>query len=221
MKYKDFDKQLLAINREESQLRKAKWNLGWEPLVPPVQKGWKRFFILREDVANSREADFFNGILQKINTTDWSWRKNFLVKYRRFGRKKYRVKTQQLKLLHAYEVKKLQFTDKEMRYFQEVVSIGAGNQILRQYAFTEPWRFVLKVTPNMIDKARIKDPALESRIKEIDNYLKHNNYNGRLMKIAYGGNGNNRFVKAYEKAKGRPKKPLLAILETCKAEAIV
>ena len=51
MQYEDFDKQLIQLHEEESALRSQKRNLGWEPLIPPVQKGWKRFFVLRDDVA--------------------------------------------------------------------------------------------------------------------------------------------------------------------------
>ena len=36
--YKDFHKQLIKLDKEETALHKQKHNLGWEPLVPPVQK---------------------------------------------------------------------------------------------------------------------------------------------------------------------------------------
>jgi len=42
--YEDFHKQLVQLGKERRALWVQKQNLGWEPLVPPVQKGWKRVF---------------------------------------------------------------------------------------------------------------------------------------------------------------------------------
>ncbi|HVV04083.1 MAG TPA: hypothetical protein VHC96_07645 [Puia sp.] len=68
MQYEDLDKRLIALDKEQWALRKQQWNLGWEPLIPPVQKGWKRCFVLQGDVARGKHAEFFEGILKKINT---------------------------------------------------------------------------------------------------------------------------------------------------------
>lgn len=217
MQYKDFDKKLLALNREQQDLRRVKRELGWEPLCPPVQRGWKRNFVLRHDVAVDKHAPFFEGLLQKINTVDWSWRKEFLVKRRRFGKKIYVVKPQELKRLGQYDIKKIALTEAELAFFDLQWVVNKHGQ-WQEYVFNQPWRFVLQVTPNMIDKVRIRDAALEERLKEIDNYLERNNYGGRIMKIVYGGDGNNRFIKAYEKSKGRPKLSVLKMLDQIKAE---
>lgn len=68
MQYEDFDKQLISLDKKRDDLQELKRNLGWEPLIPPVQKGWKRFFVLRDDVERSKHAEFFQNILKKINT---------------------------------------------------------------------------------------------------------------------------------------------------------
>ena len=81
MQYEDFDKQLIALSKEEIILHNH--NPGWEPLTPPVQRGWKRFFVLRDDVARSDDAQFFQNILAKINTEKWSYRKDFKKKKRK------------------------------------------------------------------------------------------------------------------------------------------
>src|SRR5690349_6246627 len=67
MQYEDFDKKLLKLDKEETRLCKQKQVIIWEPLKPPVQRGWNRFFVLREDVATSKHAAFFENILKKIN----------------------------------------------------------------------------------------------------------------------------------------------------------
>jgi hypothetical protein len=186
MQYKSFEKQMLQLYREEKTLSWQKWKLGWEPLIPPVQKGWKRFFVLRDDVAASRDAAFFEGILAKINTFDWSYRKNFLVKKKRMGRNTYRVKGQQLLRPYERDFHKFEFTEKEKLFFDEVWDTTRSKQPVKRFVFNQPWRFVLKVRPNMIGKIRIIDSALEARLEEIDNYLGRNNMRGKQARLVRG-----------------------------------
>jgi hypothetical protein len=54
---------------------------------------------------------------------------------------------------------------------------------IKRYVFSEPWRFVLKVRPNMITKIRKIDAELESRMQEINSFLKRNDYQGRLSRL--------------------------------------
>jgi hypothetical protein len=213
MQYEDFDKQLLRLSREQAALYRKQRNLGWEPLVPPEQKGWKRVFVLRGDVAESKYAAFFEGILQKINTKDWSWRKDFLVKRTRFGKKTYVVKGQCLKKLDLWEWRKAAFNEAEQQFFECVFSSDKSGYVKQQYVFTEPWRFVLKISPNIIDKVRIRDVVIEQRLKEIDNYLTRGDYNGRIQKIVYGGNGWNRHTKKMQRKSGGSRKPVTHFLQ--------
>lgn len=186
MQYNDFDKELIQLHREEKCLWKQKRNLGCEPLHPPVQKGWKRFFVLRDDVAKSKDADFFQSILNKINTHDWSYRKDFKIKKRRFGRKVYVVKQQQLLKPYAWQIEKLKFSEAEKQCFHEVWEYNYAKQLVQRYVFNEPWRFKLIVKPNMITKIRKTDALMESRLDEIDNYMKRNDYRKRQYKLLKG-----------------------------------
>lgn len=187
MQYKDFDKQLIQLYKEERALYNQQRNLGWEPLIPPVQKGWKRFFVLRDDVARSRNAEFFQNILNKINTYDWSYRKDFMVKKRRFGRKKYVVKEQKLLQPCERHFEKLKFNDKEKQMFHETFHYDKrSREPMKKFVFNEPWRFALNVRPNMITRIRKIDSEIESRIKEIDSYMERNDYEGRLGKLLHG-----------------------------------
>lgn len=187
VQYKDFDKQLIQLYKEERALYRQQKNLGWEPLVPPVQKGWKRFFVLRDDVARSKNAEFFQNILNKINTYDWSYRKDFMIKKRRFGRKKYAVKEQKLLQPWDWHFIKLGFSESEKQMFHEEYHYEKWNRgLVKRYVFNEPWRFVLRIRPNMITKIRVKDPILEARLKRISNYLKRNDFEKRQAKLMYG-----------------------------------
>jgi hypothetical protein len=186
--YKDFDKQLIRINKERNRSYQEQRNLGWEPIVPPVQKGWKRLFFLREDVSRSPQAAFFENILQKINTVQYSHRKNFLKRRRKYGRKYYVVKEQELLSPEEWQLEKWKLTDKEQAFFHiELKWEKWRKEPVKIFVFNEPWRFVLKVKPNIIDRVRIKDAVLEARINEINDYLERNALVGRLQKILDGG----------------------------------
>jgi hypothetical protein len=186
MQYEDFDKQLIQLHKEERALIRQQRNLGWEPLIPPVQKGWKRFFVLREDVARSKHSEFFENILSKINTYDWSYRKDFRVRKRRYGRHKYGIKQQSLLRPYAFEFNRMGFTEDEKQFFHEHWEYNCKRDLIKRYVFKEPWRFVLRVRPNMVDKVRRRDEALEKRIDEIDDYLEWNYHRSRLEKLVYG-----------------------------------
>jgi len=187
MRYEDFNKQLIQLHKEEKALYQQKRNLGWEPLHPPVQKGWKRFFVLRDDVARSKHAEFFSNILNKINTYDWSYRKDFMIKRRKFGRKKYVIKSQ--KLLEPWECHfiKLGFNEYEKQMFHEEYHYEKWSKgPIRRYVFNEPWRFVLRIRPNMITKVKRRDAVIEARLKWINNYLERNDYRKKQSRLLHG-----------------------------------
>lgn len=187
MQYEEFDKYLIQLDKEEDDLNKKKYSLGWEPLLPPVQRGWKRFFILREDVAASKYAEFFQTLLDKINTNDWSYRKDFMIKKRRYGKKKYVVKDQKLLEPCQWQFAKLEFTDSEKKFFHEVFEIDKwSRKPIKRYVFTEPWRFRLKIAPNMITKVRIKDSELEAEIDRIRSYMERNDLRKRQARVTRG-----------------------------------
>ena len=187
MQYDDLEKKLISLNKEWKVLRKKKWDIGWDPLIPPVQKGWKRFFVLKEDVARSKQAEFFQNILKKINTYDWSYRKDFMIRRRRFGKKKYAVKEQKLLQPWKCHFERLDFNGYEKQMFHEEYHYHKWNkEPIKRFVFNEPWRFVLIVKPNMIMKIRRIDPILESRLQEINSYLERNSYKGKLGKLLHG-----------------------------------
>lgn len=181
------DKQLAQLYRELKRITKEQYNLGYADLVPPVQKGWKRFFVLRPDVMKSKDGEFFLGILEKINTVTYSHRRDFKVKRRRRGKKVYVDKIQQLREFYDYELHRMKLTEKEMSFFRrDWEFIGHSTRIRYKYVFTEPWRFVLKTEPNMITKVKIIDPLLKSREDEIDKYLDRNHLYPRLFRQMTG-----------------------------------
>jgi UDP-2,3-diacylglucosamine pyrophosphatase LpxH len=187
MQYEDFDKHLIALDKKESVLHGDCRRPEYEPLIPSVQRGWKRFFVLRDDIARGADAQFFENILKKINTQKIYWRKDFKVKKRKFGRKIYVVQTQELFKPDAYEFSKFKFTEKERTFFDAEFSYDKWHgKFIKRYVFNEPWRFVLRIRPNMIDKQKKIDAEKEARLKEIGNYIRGNNFDKRLHRMIYG-----------------------------------
>jgi hypothetical protein len=185
--YKDFEKYLIQLHREEKELYRQRQDLGWMDLNPAVQKGWKRFFVLRDDVTQSRYADFFDNILKKINTYDWSHRKDFKVRKRRYGHKTYVVKTQRLMEPYGYHFRRLNFNEIEKKFFHVEYRVEKwSREPSIHYVFNEPWRFELRVRPNIIDKVRCRDEVLEARLNQISDYLRWNDFRKKQRRILYG-----------------------------------
>ncbi len=117
MQPEDFDKKLIRLHNELMALRAQVRNLGWTVLTPPVQRGFIRFFTLRHDIRKTKQAAFFEKILTKINTQQWSDRKDFKKKRKKFGKKIYTVREQRLRDLEEREFYGNKFTEHERFYF--------------------------------------------------------------------------------------------------------
>lgn len=175
-------------------------------------RGWKRYFVLRDDLAKSKQAPFFESILNKINTTHYSYRKNFTIKKRNGGKKVHVVKEQHLLCPYPFQFDQLKFSEAEKQFFEErcMLNTSAGKQG-RIFVFTQPWRFVLRVRPNIITKKRARDEVIESRLQQICNYIKCNALWGRINHLT----GGYRYSWQEERAKEKnflKNKPLAAIL---------
>lgn len=196
----DCDKMLLRLGREECMAYREIRSLGWKELKPPVQRGFARLFVLRDDVKRLKEASFFEGILTKINTKQWSHDKHFRKKRRRFGKKIYANREQNLRDVFPDEFVK-KFTEKEKHYFYPVlIHVQHCKTPLTVYRFAEPWRFVLRVQPDMITKVRIKDLDREQELARIGKFLSYGRRRERLEKLKTGSTYNwlHRAAEKYE-----------------------
>jgi len=171
LQQKGQEKHLLFLHRERNRLYRQIHNLGYEPLIPPVQKGYKRIFVLREDVRISGQGAFFAELLKKINSVQYSDTKAFTKKKRRRGRKIRVPCEQQLRVIHESEWRQKKLTEAEAIYFAPVQVWDRAGEPRTVYQFREPWRFVLRVVPNLITEVKIKDNLLEKQIAAINRYL--------------------------------------------------
>jgi hypothetical protein len=179
----DFDRKLIALYKEWKRLRDQVRNLGYEPLIPPVQKGWKRTFVLRDDVKKSKDAPFFEELLKKVNNVQYSHRKDFLIKRRRRGKKIYVERDQKLEYFFEWNFSRLKLTPDESRYFSERLVMDQKGCEYKIYEFNEAWRFTLKILPNIITKVKIKDWILEHKQDEIERPIFAKTVRARLAKL--------------------------------------
>jgi hypothetical protein len=208
----DRDKQLIKLSKRRSELRKQQSALPIVPLENPYQSGWKRYFALREDIAHSQRAEFYDLLLHKINTFEYHHDKTFKRKKRRRGRHGYEIKSQLLRELTPYlwNSSKLDLSEQERACFSQVETydVKTRRQEIR-YLFTEPWRYRLKIAPHMITHKKLLDSDIEQELDYINNYIEYNQLHGRMHVLTngrkYSGWGYHNSIKRYGSRKKIPK----------------
>lgn len=203
IRIKSFQKQLLKTYQEQQFIYKAMRNMEYIELSPPIKRGFKRYFIVRHDVAIGKDGAFFETLLTKINTVQFSHRRDFKRKKRRKGKKILVERPQAVKELRPYELKKLGITEKEMHFFKEIQE-RVDNITYKKFVFTEPWRYLLKVSPNFITHLQRINPILEQQAADINNYLTSRHLTHKLFKFKNGSCKNRRFWEKGEKNKYLP-----------------
>lgn len=186
---KDVEKQIRKKYRRSEELWQIRRNTPWIPLDKPYQRGFVRFFVVREDVMRSKDGEFFEGILKKINTYMYSESRRFLKKKRKFGRRIYVERVQKLRHISSYSWNdpKLGLTARERQYFlKQEEYCPARKSYVPYYEFIEPWRFTLRTRPNMITHYKPVNFELEKECAELDNYLGQHKIVGIINKTMYG-----------------------------------
>ncbi len=185
------DKKLRRMEKEYKRVYNQIRDLGYEDLNPPIQRGYKRLFVLTEETKYSKQADFYKELLDKINTIRYSPHKTFKEKKRRIGKWRYKVRNEQaLQEFDSWTFhNNKKFTAEEKKLFYRVEYYDFSLKGYRaKYVFFEPWRFALRVRPNIITKVQIKDFELEKYRDELSDYLDQDKNRRRLVKTVYGSN---------------------------------
>jgi len=187
----DKEKQLIGLDKEIRTLSKLEDELPLIPLEIPYQKGWKRFFVLREDVAVSKYATFFNELLIKINTTQHCNNKAFTKRKRKRKRRK-KVIVEIVQNLRSFldwewNSSKCKLTEKEKEFFKPLKRwCNTRKCFYTEYVFTEPWRFVLKIKQHFITHYKMHDNVLKQQMAEIDNHIENHYLRHQIYKLTNG-----------------------------------
>ncbi len=184
---KERDKQLIAMHREERAIDQQIRALPMIPLEQPYQKGWKRFFVLREDVARSRMAGFYQSLLQKINTVSYSNNRDFKKKKLKHGKRIRVAREQKLREITEWEWlhNKLKLDEKEKMHFHPVVQVHKKG-IFIVYVFNDPWRYRLRIAPHMITHVKKLDKKLMAERQSLDNTIVRKHLRNDINRLVYG-----------------------------------
>ena len=212
---------MIRLDELRTKLRYDKDHLPWVPLAEPYQKGWKRFFVLREDIRRSRDADFYQNLLDKINTVQYSRDKAFRNRKRRLRRYVYTVQPQALREIPVTEWNgpKLGLTEKEKLLFYRYERWSYEHAYWKiGYVFTQPWRFALRVRPHVITEQRMIDANLEAELQRLKNYIERNNLGGKIHKLTRSQRGRWNWHEGTRPREKHPfiNKPLRIVLAECK-----
>lgn len=72
------DKQLRRLDRELNRLNHAQWKAPLIPLERPIQRGWVKTYVLRDDVRRRPDAAVFAAVLAEVNVRLYSRNRGFL-----------------------------------------------------------------------------------------------------------------------------------------------
>ena len=201
-----FEKYIREQNKLWGKLLYQKRDIPLVPLPEPYKKGFMRFFVLREDIARSKNADFFNQILEKINTYQYAENRKFQKKKRKRGKRIYVPREQKLQKIIEWQFpkyKKLEFSEKEQVFFVKTEEYNPHRKVFETYyEFRDPWRFVLRIRPNMITHYRPLDLDLERELAALDMFLDNYKVRGIIKKKIVG---RSYAWKDVEKKKGKEK----------------
>ena len=186
----DRDKQLLKLDRERQRISKDPEYLTTVRLDEPYQKGWKRLFVLRPEVAKGNKAEFYRDILSWINEVQYHYDRSFKNSKRvRRWHRYYHSGLPQLRRLGYDRWQKGDFklTGAQCACFQLVQYWDEGyDRWAYHYKFMYPEVFQIAVLPHIIITIKVGDALLEQRLAWIDNqfYKKGGIY--RLDKLQNG-----------------------------------
>jgi len=180
------EKELISLWKKKWRLMQGKRSLNWVELPKPERWGYKRFFVMREDVAKSKEADFYRGILKMIQNT-------ILSRDKKFEYKDYKTKTkkpilQEVAGIDHKEWNKLlaagKLTTKQQNCFEKrwkMHKYGRGGSWV--FEFKKPWMFVTKTQPHYITHRIVINPQLESELQELSNRIERQNLEPKISKL--------------------------------------
>jgi hypothetical protein len=175
------DSHYRALWREKDELWDVLRKAPVDKLPHPIQKGFKKFFVLREDVARRTDAHIIKDILSLINSTVYFEDESFKKKIK-LSRKASKVITVDPHLRPISARCWEQFDIKRRTAFAKYLSKPtwrnipvAYNGVTYGYQYTSgrfflfPWMYEMKIEPHFLTHVRRVLPEVESRMQEINN----------------------------------------------------
>lgn len=188
--YESRDKELIRLERELLDLYGIRRELPLIKLDQPIHRGYKKFFVLRDDVARRRDAHVFETILKEINTTIYSRTIDF--KSKKYHNRQRSEQPHELAHIPKHKWAILGWPSYYKKWFyyraKQVARPYYGYGYYEGYWFGRTWMFDTKIEPYYITHTRQIDPDLESKIKKLKDQLYSSPARHRLANL-HGGYG--------------------------------
>jgi hypothetical protein len=175
------DKELLRLEREHDQLRRALSLAPVVPLVEPYQRGWTKTYVLRDDIRRRIDVAVFRTVLAAVNQRIWSREPDFILP----DGQTYRLRP---RIILPLEWKRLPWPASHRRLFtygpweEELLPRRSyrRRRLVVGFSIRNPWWLEEDVQPWMITHQRVELPEVRRRIAEIDARFTHTRGRERL-----------------------------------------
>lgn len=192
--YEDFDKLLIQKQRRLNEIHKAERELPLVPLPVPIQRGWRKGFVIRDDVLRRSDAHELRRILPQVQCFIYSNRADFKAK--KYHSKQEENIPHEIAMVPEKSWDKLQWPEyfkTKWFSFRTVIKAGAfgTTYLVKGWHFRYPWMFVPEVQAHYATHSKNVDPNLAREKAEIYNFFEKHNGWCRLDKIRYGRHRSN------------------------------
>lgn len=138
-------------------------------LEEPIQRGWKRHFVMTPSARRREDTTTLSAILEVINVVRYHWRRSFAPSKRRCSRRiEHEHALRSINCGHQQELSKLPRGWE--RYFQ-LERRWEHRQWYWHWVFCHPHLFHLRTERHWITELPLLDPSLESRRAELESFL--------------------------------------------------
>ncbi len=178
------DKKLFRLRKRMNEIYQLERGKPLIQLEKPIQKGFKKDFILRDDVARRRDSNDLQRILGAINHVVYCKNQDFKVK--KWHSNQMEDIPHNLKHIPANQWDKLGWPEHFKKWFvyEERPHVGKYSTfIVKGYWFKYPYMFTTRILPNFITHIKQIDTNLEKEKAEIDQYFTQNNGWQRLQHL--------------------------------------
>jgi hypothetical protein len=161
------DKQVIAAVREYHALTQRRYTIT--RLHQPYQRGWRRHYVLGERALHHPDRTMLESILEVIGSTKLHHSRTF--QHRRGRSRKLCEIEQPLRPIPVHEWQHKRFPDAWFRFFRYQLLLEWNGHWQPYWVFDQPSLYRLKVVRNWIEFIRQIDPAIESRLSELERWL--------------------------------------------------
>lgn len=163
------EKTARAAIKREQKLWRASWkNPILEKLDKPVFWGYRREFVLREDISRRNDASKWRALLQLLQNVQYSKRKDF--RYRQRPSRKWKTRTHQLKTFSSWDFER-EIPNRFKIHFRFYYAGGR-----RRYYFIHPWMMVSRRKKEYNTHRIVLNTEIEKELGYLDNRIEQNLY---------------------------------------------